>query len=359
MTIQLTEQEKTAIANRYKPLLVLYPEIEDNSHRKDHYRRGHRPGHPPIDQDYHPRDIGIVLDNAFLPGIRTLPGIRMILPKVSRSDILDAMDKNKVDHIDLVRHARPSDVDKFWRVYATIKDKDTNYPRTTYARVVCGSRRYAEYLVIQYWLAYFFDDWANVHEMDWEMASVVIRKTKEREQPVACAYCAHMGAFRAAWKDVEKANDNGERSDVGTHPIVYVANGSHACYFHDDPVHHASASLVGPKLNKLVTLFPWIRETFSDYVPSFADGHKHFPKVKLIPEPDPQGRWHDEWRWLNFRGKWGSKGKVSWKEALTLPIEEDGPVGPTRKGLCWDDPFSWIEDKCFDIEKPSWILSLR
>jgi len=374
---ELTEKEKIAIANRYKPLLVLYPEIESNSERKDHYHSGHRAGRPPIDQDYHPRDIEIVLDNVSLPGIKMKfrrVFRKRVFRKMSRSDILDAMSNNVVDHIDLVPNAPPSNVDKFWKVYASIQNKDLRYPRKAYARIVSGSRRYAEHLVVQYWLAYFFDDWANVHEMDWEMISVVIKKTTQEERPIACAYRAHMGAFRAPWEDIEKANEDGERTEAGTHPIVYVANGSHACYFCDDPVHSASAALVGHELSKWLNRVLGTRRTFSDYVVSLNEGFKHFPEIALMPEPNLEGRWESEWRWLNFKGKWGSKGEMRWitwwkallvvlrllgvlrSEPTALPIVEGGPVGPSRQGLCWGDPFAWIEEECFKVEK-SWILS--
>lgn len=66
--------ENERLATKYRPLLVLYPEIEDGSRRKDHHRRGHRPGSPPpLDQDYHPRDIRLVLDHACLPGRKERP----------------------------------------------------------------------------------------------------------------------------------------------------------------------------------------------------------------------------------------------------------------------------------------------
>jgi len=352
MAKKLTQNQEIAIALKYRPLLVLYPEIDYNSQRKDHYLPGHRAGHPPLDQDYHPRDIKIVLDNA------SLPGIRARFRKVSQFELLDAMSSNSVGYIDLLPGVNPSNVGGFWQVYASIQDKDTKYPRKAYARIVYGSRRYEDYLIIQYWLAYFFDDWANVHEMDWEMVSIVIKKTEEIEKPVACAYRAHVGGFRAAWRDVEKANDNGTRTERGKHPITYVANGSHASYFHDDPVHQATASLVGPRLSRLSNALPWIRNTFSDYVPSFAEGSKHFPEIEVIPEPNSQGVWDGQWRWLNFTGRWGSKGRVLWNEKLTLPIEDDGPSGLTRQGTCWNDPFTWIEGECFKLEETSWILSL-
>jgi len=358
---ELTEKEKIAIANRYKPLLVLYPEIESNSERKDHYHSGHRAGRPPIDQDYHPRDIEIVLDNVSLPGIKMKfrrVFRKRVFRKMSRSDILDAMSNNVVDHIDLVPNAPPSNVDKFWKVYASIQNKDLRYPRKAYARIVSGSRRYAEHLVVQYWLAYFFDDWANVHEMDWEMVSVVLKRANEKVTPVGCAYGTHMGGFRLPWPEVEKVDDGKNPSEDGTHPVAYVANGSHASYFYYSPKHEAIAALLGRSLSRrVIRMIPWLRHTFSDYVPSFAEGEKHFPEVEAIPDPDPNGQWHGDWRWLNFKGKWGSKGKLWLKprQLFSLPWEEDGPTGPNQKGLCWEYPFAWIDEQCFNAA--SWILS--
>lgn len=354
----LTEEEKTAIANNYRPLLVLYPEIEPNSRRKDHHHRGHKKsGLPPLDQDYHPRGIELVLDNAFLPTSGK--------QKPSRSEILNAMNNDKkLKQIDVVRDAGPGSVDKFWEAYALIseQDREEQYPRKAYARVVQGSGLYEGYLVIQYWLAYFFDDWANVHEMDWEMASVVIERTNGEERPVGCAYRTHTGGFRLGWSQVEKVDDNKNLTKDGTHPVIYVANGSHACYFHCPPTHGVTASFLGPKLSRrLKQVMPWVGKTFRDYVQSFNEGEKHFTKIEVMPEPDidehGEQRWRGEWCWLNFKGRWGTKGDL-WrhpKQLFTLPWEEDGPEGPTQKGLYWDDPFDSIDHECYDAG--SWILS--
>ena len=99
-----------------------------------------------------------MLDHAFA----RIPG----KPKPTRDDILDAMSDNVVEHINLVKGAGPGRVAKFWQVYAAIskEDRDERYPRKAYARVFEGYGRYAHHLVVQYWLAYFFDDWANVAE---------------------------------------------------------------------------------------------------------------------------------------------------------------------------------------------------
>ena len=357
----LTEQEKTTLANTYCPLLVLYPEIEPNSHRKDHHHNGHRKsGLPPLDQDYHPRGIELALDKAFVH----LPG----KPEPSRSDILDAMSNNVVNKIDLIKDASAGDVDKFWEEYAAISEneRNNNYPRKAYARVFQGSGLYTNFFVIQYWLAFFFDDWANTHEMDWEMASVIVKRTGNEERPTGCAYCSHMGAMRLGWSQVEKTDDSKNLTHHGKHPVVYVANGSHACYFHYQPIHLSVDSCLGPSLSRRIKkILPWIAKNYIDYVPEFNEGDKHFPNIEVIPEPctqvhssgDTKEHWHDEWRWLNFEGRWGAKGNF-WmhpKQLFTLPWEDDGPTGPTQKGLYWKDPFDSIEYDCYDAE--SWVLS--
>ena len=362
-TAQHIVNEKLAM--KYRPLLVLYPEIADGSRRKDHHYSDHHPGSlPPLDQDYHPRDIRLVLDNARLPGGKE---------DSSRERILDAMSENSIDYIDLIDERGPKDVDKFWRVYADIKNKDSNpeYHRKAYARVVKGSGRFEDYVSIQYWLAYFFDDWANVHEMDWEMVSILLKKSESTEEPMGCAFNAHIGAFRKPWKDVHKADDAGNKNPEGLHPVAYIANGSHASYFSDyPPDFNVAEPYVGPMLRTVVRMAN-IGEDFTDYVPRFEDGVRCFPDVEVVPEPDKFGRWSGDWRWLNFKGRWGSPVELSLKERiiapipgvrtvlsiLERPIRESGPTGPTAKpGLCWEKPVDWVNLECLDAPKTSdWL----
>lgn len=356
--------ENERLAKKYCPLLVLYPEIEDGSRRKDHHRRGHEPGSPPpLDQDYHPRDIRLVLDNARLPDREEKP---------SPEQLLDAMGENKIDYIDLIDSHGPRDVDKFWRVYADIKNKDGNpeYQRKTYARVVKGTGRFKDYISIQYWMPYFFDDWANVHEMDWEMVSILLKKMRATEEPVACVFNAHIGSFRKPWEYVHKVDDAGNRNSHGLHPVAYIANGSHASYFSDYPSDFNIAEKILKDMLKTVIRRVDIGKDFTDYVPEFEDGFRCFPDVEVIPEPDEPEHWSGDWRWLNYKGKWGSPVELSFKERLipriwllrTLlkvfrrPIREAGPTGPNTRGRCWNSPFDWVNLECLDAQSTSnWI----
>ena len=175
--------ENERLAKKYRPFLVLYPEIDDGSSRKDHHHHAYGPGRPPLDQDYHPRDVCLVLDHARLPGRKERP---------PREHLLEMMSQNRVDYIDLIDKRGPKEVDKFWRVYAGIRHKDGNleHQRKAYARIVRVSGRFKDYISIQYWLSYFFDDWANVHEMDWEMVSIILKKVDAVEEPIAMEGCA-------------------------------------------------------------------------------------------------------------------------------------------------------------------------
>jgi len=86
--------------------------------------------------------------------------------------------------------------------------------------------------VLQYWLFYYDNPlllpatpvgtfWQS-HEGDWEVVNVVL---DQDEQPVEAAYSQHCSGQRKAWASVEKSPEG------STHPVAYVALGSHANYF--------------------------------------------------------------------------------------------------------------------------------
>jgi hypothetical protein len=85
-------------------------------------------------------------------------------------------------------------------------------------------------IVLQYWLFYYdnplllpatpFGTFWQSHEGDWELVNVVLDSSGE---PLEAAYSQHCSGQRKAWAAVEKVD--------GTHPVAYVALGSHANYF--------------------------------------------------------------------------------------------------------------------------------
>jgi hypothetical protein len=86
-------------------------------------------------------------------------------------------------------------------------------------------------LLVRYWLFYEFDDYHTLHrrlwqahEGDWESISVAIGTDG---QPQFAAYSQHCSGTLRNWSAVEKRG--------GTHPVAYVALGSHANYFTNSP----------------------------------------------------------------------------------------------------------------------------
>ncbi|MBN1887495.1 MAG: hypothetical protein JW850_05880 [Thermoflexales bacterium] len=86
-------------------------------------------------------------------------------------------------------------------------------------------------LDLQYWFFYSYNDWAggyggfNDHEGDWEGLHVFFKLDGNRplEPPAHVCYLGHHSRLTKPW-------DHPEVEKVGTHPVVYVAAGSHASY---------------------------------------------------------------------------------------------------------------------------------
>ena len=81
--------------------------------------------------------------------------------------------------------------------------------------------------LVRYWLFYEFDDWHTprkrlwqTHEGDWESISIGISATGT---PQFAAYSQHCSGTVRAWSGVTKR--------ARTHPVAYVALGSHANHF--------------------------------------------------------------------------------------------------------------------------------
>lgn len=335
---QLKYQELTS---KYRPLLVLYPEIPSGSMRTVH--PGWRTGGPPLTHDYHPRDIRLVLENAGILGDKDEPGDWQIM--------LERMETYRRKRIDVVIGAGPGDRDTFWERYAAVDKSLPKYDRRCYAHVVMGSGSYKGLVAMEYWYAYLYNDWKTVHEMDWEEVVVILRvNRKGSEIPLACGCSAHHGGYRLRWNKVEKVDYQGNRDDKhGTHPVVYVAQGSHANYFFGRQTYTTTAEVFNGLFIR-TGKFPFTGE-FIDFVTSFDEGDRQLIEAVLIAPPK-RNRWSGEWRWLNFRGRWGSPG--SW---LNRVVEEDAPEALVTRPVQWHNPFLWIDELCQEAPgHPAWLL---
>ena len=154
--------------------------------------------------------------------------------------------------------------------------------RTVYwRRIETGNRL----LGMQYWFFYVFNNWRNWHEGDWEQVTVRLRRREGRQKPVPieAAYSSHKHGQRR----LLSVGDN----LLGTHPVVFVARGSHANYFslgaHD-------VDEVPAWLRRKCAKLPPARNPCSDH--SNGDGRVLGPGDYRL---EPIG-------WPAFSGDWGS-----------------------------------------------------
>lgn len=173
-------------------------------------------------------------------------------------------------------------------------------------------------ITLQYWAFYFYNDWFNKHEGDWEMVQVMLEADGT---PQWVVYSQHHGGTRRAWEDTPR--------DAGTHPIVYVAHGSHANYFAGDEVYSNGMSIgqtrieIFDRTGKVGALRPRIIR-----LPERAE-------VEANPQAWPGAEW------LPYRGRWGEKAPQG---------DFSGPYGPADKGVQWNDPYAWGLAQPLDIE---------
>jgi hypothetical protein len=100
-----------------------------------------------------------------------------------------------------------------------------------YGRVVFETdEKNNKWTILQYHFFYAFNDWRlaangmNHHEGDWEMSAVYLKN----DEPYAVLFSQHGAGNIEKWETVIKAKD--KLGNATTHPVVYVALGSHANY---------------------------------------------------------------------------------------------------------------------------------
>jgi necrosis inducing protein (NPP1) len=197
-------------------------------------------------------------------------------------------------------------------------------PSTVYGRhdVRAGT------IVLQYWYFYNHNFWSlqyppsgyawQAHEGDWEVVTVVL---DEERQPQQAAYSQHCTGEKRSWANVQKQG--------GTHPVVYVATGSHA-------------NLFAPGLHPLplscypASLRPILQGVGFDFF--LARGRILGPGTTAIERIQDNAP-----RWLRFPGTWGETQFVNIPAPFGPGIFPLGasPVGPAFQDD-WLDPLGTI-----------------
>ena len=176
-----------------------------------------------------------------------------------------------------------------------------------YARVVTDPG-YPGELALQYWFFYLFNDFNDKHEGDWEMVqlnfNVASASQALRTTPATVGYSQHQSAERARWGDSKLQLVD------GTHPVVYVALGSHANYF-TSALHLGRSAAQGVGCDD-----------------TSGPSRQLRPEVALVPSD--RSAYLRAYPWLGYEGHWGEEHRGFY----------NGPAGPNTD-LQWTHPLAW------------------
>jgi hypothetical protein len=236
--------------------------------------------------------------------------------------------------------------------------------------------------VAQYWYFYVYNNWrsgffgANDHEGDWELVNVYLserddlsplaeesqenghdlNRLLERFQPEWVAYAAH----DYQGDDLRRRWDDPEVEKEGDHPVVYVAAGSHACYFRrGEYLTELELSFLQP-LSRIIN---WLQQFWYNQLQQYQDEAEtqqpeQASNIFRIPfvdyargdgitiGPGQEKSW-EEPRLLRAEERWVSDYRGLWGLYASDPFAgEDAPAGPMYNRdrsmrRAWYDPAGW------------------
>jgi len=302
------------LVRAYSPQLVVYPEI--STPIREVTKNWRRDDRSPLKQDYWPRSIDLALDNSKNIGL---------------------------DRIDIFPDVDRADRQGFWEEYYMIATPPFlpkikgGYPVTMYAQEIEDG----SYTVLQYWMFYVYNDWKATHEGDWESITVYLRNNS----PIAVAASAHHGGYRLPWSMVKSHK---------THPVIYVANGSHANYFAGGISYKTNVELFNASFP--IGELPFLG-SFRDYTTTEQLGVTLHPEISFLPTEGS-----DIENTFEKIKTWGSIGST-WKFLPSFIRKRiageiwEAPSSPVRK-YRWFDPFIWLE-KCVEAPLPFWLKRVK
>jgi len=193
-------------------------------------------------------------------------------------------------------------------------------PSTVYGQVLRSDAA----IVLEYWSFYYDDVYSyfyppsNViwqsHEGDWESIAIVL---SPEGVPLEAGYSQHCRGQRRAWAATPRVDD--------THPVVYVAVGSHAAYF-TPGLHQLEPACIPPGAIDL------LRQHGLPLPVDYAGvGEIDTPLLERINDGDG---------WAAFPGFWGELQYFHSPFTGTIPFGT-APVGPAFHKL-WTDPLATI-----------------
>lgn len=180
-------------------------------------------------------------------------------------------------------------------------------------------------IALQYWYWYSYDFWSGehpptdyvwqAHEGDWEAVVVLLTRAGK---PLLAGYSQHSCGKRRAWSRVPKTGR--------THPLVYVALGSHANYFRggDQPMDLRPQCYDPAGAGILRAALPRVLDRM-------GNGRRIPTRLVRVTASSPT--------WMRFAGAWGETSLFhAGEQTFTYGT---GPAGPASHDV-WIDPIGTL-----------------
>jgi hypothetical protein len=341
----------------YSPVLVLFPEYQAEG--------------PPWKQrpaDYHPRPVEIFLDHARARSPRSWSPKKRILTYISYpvnavadwltrlfrkarpmnlKEMLAANLEGGLGRVVLDSGVRPREA-AWKRYFSILDDNPAKYPHRCYVHVVAAN---ADKIAIQYWFFFYYNDYWNRHQADFEVVTVQLRRRADELEPTSVYYGAHHDGSYRVW-----TIGGVWRVQNGTHPIAYVARGSHAFYpapgigaprIPSFPINKRPLGIIDMRaavapIDKGAAVADDVAiVSLAQVNAAYANPQVSIYDVRIFPltleeiNPDNPQTWDEFW-WLRFRGHWCPGNWLPWP----LPTL-DAVQSPSCQDR-WPDPWSFL-----------------
>ena len=217
-------------------------------------------------------------------------------------------------------NATPAPLGESWRAEKPDPGRFTSYPLTVYGRQVEKTYEGDDFIVLQYWFFYPYNNWHNCHEGDWERIQIILYEANETPQRMT--FGQHWGGDTVPWDSISNS------LVAETHPKVFSARGSHASYSdvgsYDMIVGYDYTSDTG------LVSYPINYVNESD-IPS--DNKKGYTLVAITYEP-PWVKWSGIWGYY-VPGRTGGRGQSGCPGPANLTV---------NKINVWNNPIEWADD---------------
>jgi hypothetical protein len=205
------------------------------------------------------------------------------------------------------------------------------------AHVVYGAYfRRGGRIALQYWYWYWYDFWSGTrpaidyvwqaHEGDWEVVTVLLDRSGK---PLLAGYSQHTCGKRRAWSRVPKWHGT-------THPLAYVALGSHANYFSPGVQAIDLRPQCYPPVGASI-----LRYLLGEVLEYTAAGRRFGPPSPGVERQNLVRITGASPQWMAFPGYWGEDNVLHAPDPFGTRAAGPGPAGPAFHAL-WRDPVGTV-----------------